>query len=129
LRFFPWRTAGIGSGTVAAEVNGDAKVTQLPGSIDWDRLVSSGGGIGGLAQPPGPGFTTIDEPAPTELIENRELLERGAATSPTPQTRPPAGASPVLPTVKKCKKGFRLKKVKKKGKKPKKKCVKRRRKK
>jgi hypothetical protein len=62
-------------------------VTSLSGPIDWDRLVFSGGGIGGLNQPPAPDSTVIDEPTPTELLENRQLLEQGP-TAPLPELPP-----------------------------------------
>lgn len=73
-------------GTVAADVSDDGRRTLLTGPIDWDRIVFSGGGIGGLNPPPAPDSTVIDEPPPANLLKSREQLERGTAPplDPTP---------------------------------------------
>jgi hypothetical protein len=103
-----------GIGLVSADVSDDAMTTTLSGPTDWDKLAFSRGGIGAAAAPPGPDSTVIDEPTPTELRENRDVLENGTAPPFNPPTVPPAagGGSSALPAPppqlrKKCKKGFK----------------------
>jgi WD40 repeat protein len=114
-----WNCDGsfTGIGTVSSDVSGNGTTGSLASPIDWNRLFSSGGGIGALNQPPGAEDTAITEPTPAELQQNRDLLENGSPP-PFDAVQPPASSggstapAPAPPAVKKCKKGFKLKKGK-----------------
>jgi hypothetical protein len=120
-----WNCNTLADGTVAADINDDGSLTGLGTStIDWLALIYAGGGIGSLGVEALPETTEMIEPQLEELLLNEQALNgelRPLPIAKPPTTVVPPAAQPTFATVKKCKKGQKLKKVK-----GKKKCVKKR---
>jgi uncharacterized delta-60 repeat protein len=55
--------------TVAGDVNGDGRLSTLVDFMDWQNLVFTGGGIGGLNAQPEPMTTPLDPIDPVEMRE------------------------------------------------------------
>ena len=91
-----WTCNGqISTFLTTADITMDTERTNLPGAIDWDRLVFDGGAVGDLAEPPAPDTTPMDEPTPEEMIAAQEALAAGPVDdSGLPFEPTPGGGSP-----------------------------------
>jgi hypothetical protein len=99
-----WTCNGqISTFLTTADITKDTERTNLPGAIDWDRLVFDGGAVGDLAEPPAPDTTPLDEPTPEELIAAQEALaagpvdDSGLPREPAPGSEPPPTDPPIDP--------------------------------
>jgi hypothetical protein len=91
-----WTCNGqISTFLTTADITKDTERTDLPGAIDWTRLVFDGGAVGDLSEPPAPDTTPLDEPTPEEMIAAQEALAAGPVDDSGLPREPAPGSEPA----------------------------------